>query len=92
MWLVIPDARSMLNDLYKMLTLYECPEGKKEKRMKRFEAIKKIVEGYTQGLYFPPPPPPPPRRVQTFEQPPPPPPRNIVSVDQLDMNQCAIVA
>jgi hypothetical protein len=91
MWLVIPDARSMLNDLYKMLTLYECPEGKKEKRMKRFEAIKKIVEGYTQGLYFPPPPPPPPRRVHTFEQPPPPPPRTV-SVDQLDMNQCAIVA
>jgi hypothetical protein len=60
MWLVIPDARSMLDDLYKMLTLYECPEGKKEKRIRRFEAIKEIVQGYTAGFDYPPPPPPPP--------------------------------
>jgi hypothetical protein len=42
-WITIPDAATMLDDLWKMLNLYECPEAKKEKRQKRFEILEKLV-------------------------------------------------
>lgn len=42
-WITIPDASTMLNDLWKMLNLYECPEAKKERRRKRFSILEKLV-------------------------------------------------
>lgn len=44
-WMVIPDAVTMLNDLYKMLTVYECPEAKRDKRQRRYDALSAIVQG-----------------------------------------------
>lgn len=43
-WLCIPDADTMLSDLYKMLNVYECPEGKKEKRQKRYDMLKQHID------------------------------------------------
>jgi hypothetical protein len=42
-WLVIPDAVSSLMDLEKMLTVYECPESKKQKRQRRYDLIKDFM-------------------------------------------------
>jgi hypothetical protein len=43
MWILVPDVHTAINDLYKMLYVYECPEAKKEKRMKKYEALKHYV-------------------------------------------------
>jgi hypothetical protein len=42
-WLVMPNIASCINDLYKMLNVYDCPENKKTKRQIRYEALKKIA-------------------------------------------------
>jgi hypothetical protein len=42
-WLIIPNIATCINDLYKMLNVYECPEGKKIKREIRYNALKKIA-------------------------------------------------
>lgn len=42
-WLVMPNITSCLNDLYKMLNVYECPENKKAKREARYNALKQIM-------------------------------------------------
>ena len=41
-WIVIPDIQTMLRDLYKMIHVYDCPEAKKDKRVKRYEALLEI--------------------------------------------------
>jgi hypothetical protein len=38
-WLTIPDMDTMKSDLWKMLNIYECPEGKKEKRRQKYDAL-----------------------------------------------------
>lgn len=38
-WLVMPNITSCINDLYKMLNVYECPENKRHKREIRYKAL-----------------------------------------------------
>ena len=42
-WLVMPNIISCVNDLYKMLNVYDCPEGKKQKRLARYQALQKMI-------------------------------------------------
>lgn len=42
-WMVMPNITSCLNDLYKMLNVYECPDSKKAKREARYNALKQII-------------------------------------------------
>lgn len=42
-WIVIPDVSMMVNELYKMLHIYECPESKREKRQQRYDILSKIL-------------------------------------------------
>lgn len=41
-WLAIPDLPTMINDLHKMLTVYECPEAKRAKRQLRYDILKNL--------------------------------------------------
>ena len=45
LWVVVPDIYTCVRDLYKMLHVYDCPEHKREKRMKRYQIM--------QGLCMP---------------------------------------
>lgn len=38
-WMSMPDIHSCINDLYKMLNIYECPDGKKDKRQKKYNKL-----------------------------------------------------
>lgn len=42
-WIAVPDLKSCINDLYKMLHVYECPENKKQKRQNKYNKLKQIV-------------------------------------------------
>ena len=42
-WLIMPNVATCINDLYKMLNVYESPECKKAKRVARYEALKKVA-------------------------------------------------
>lgn len=42
MWIMIPDMQSCINDLYKMLTIYDCPESKKNKRIQKYNKLLEI--------------------------------------------------
>lgn len=42
-WVEIPDIEAYTSDLEKMLTCYDCPESKREKRLKRLDTLKRIV-------------------------------------------------
>lgn len=39
MWITIPDVPTMLDDLHKMLHVYECPEAKRERREVRHRVL-----------------------------------------------------
>lgn len=41
-WVTLPDINTCLQDLYKMLFVYECPEYKREKRMRKYEIMQRI--------------------------------------------------
>jgi hypothetical protein len=43
-WFAIPDGISCLTDLFKMLTVYDCPEHKREKREKKYMRLKEILK------------------------------------------------
>jgi hypothetical protein len=43
LWIVIPHIHVMVDELYKMMSVYECPEAKREKRQKRYEALKSLM-------------------------------------------------
>lgn len=43
-WFAIPDGMSCLIDLFKMLTVYDCPDHKKEKREKKYARLKEILK------------------------------------------------
>ncbi len=47
-WLTIPDLKSCINDLYKMLHVYECPENKKQKRQIKYNKLKEIAATWYQ--------------------------------------------
>lgn len=38
-WIMIPDIQSCIDDLYKMLTIYDCPESKKNKRIQKYNKL-----------------------------------------------------
>lgn len=42
-WLIMPNIATCINDLYKMLNVYECPDNKKQKREVRYKTLKKIA-------------------------------------------------
>lgn len=44
MWVVVPDHITCMNDLYKMLYVYECPENKREKREKRYNIFRTLCQ------------------------------------------------
>lgn len=41
-WLTVPDINTCVQDLYKMLFVYECPEHKREKRTRRYNILRNI--------------------------------------------------
>lgn len=41
-WVTLPDINTCLQDLHKMLFVYECPEHKREKRMKKYTLLQSI--------------------------------------------------
>lgn len=43
-WISIPDGWTCMADLHKMLNVYECTEAKREKRQRRYCALKEFVE------------------------------------------------
>jgi hypothetical protein len=43
LWLIVPDLDTCINDLYKMLHLYECPENKRAKREAKYNKMKEIA-------------------------------------------------
>ena len=46
-WITVPDINTCLQDLHKMLFVYDCPEYKREKRRRKYEIMKSIcVNGY----------------------------------------------
>jgi len=45
-WIWVPNIHTCIADLFKMLYVYECPEYKKEKRERKLDIMKKIVDGY----------------------------------------------
>ena len=49
MWITMPDIQTMLRDLYKMIHVYECPESKKEKRIKRYKALERMFQDMAFG-------------------------------------------
>ena len=42
-WLTVPDIHTCISDLYKMLNIYECPEGKKQKRAQKYNKLREIA-------------------------------------------------
>ncbi len=42
MWITIPDLPTMLDDLHKMLHVYECPESKRAMRELKFKVLKDV--------------------------------------------------
>lgn len=38
-WLAIPDIKSCIKDLYKMLHVYDCPESKRSKRLRKYNLL-----------------------------------------------------
>jgi hypothetical protein len=42
-WLIMPNVETCVNDLYKMLNVYDCPESKKAKREIRYLALKALA-------------------------------------------------
>jgi hypothetical protein len=43
LWVVVPDVQTCLNDLHKMLHVYDCPEHKRAKRQAKYDKIKSLV-------------------------------------------------
>ena len=47
---LVPDLPSCLNDLHKMLHIYDCPEHKRAKRQRKYEIISSLIlMGAQQG-------------------------------------------
>jgi len=42
-WLMVPDIIACIDDLYKMLNVYECPDGKKAKRQQKYNRLIEIM-------------------------------------------------
>ena len=42
-WIMVPDIMTCILDLYKMLNVYECPDGKRQKREQKYQRLLKIA-------------------------------------------------
>jgi hypothetical protein len=42
-WVCVPDIYSCINDLHKMLFVYQCPASKRDKRQTKYDFMKKLV-------------------------------------------------
>lgn len=42
-WICVPDMHTCMNDLFKMLYVYQCPASKKEKRLAKFKVFEKLT-------------------------------------------------
>ena len=42
-WVCVPDIHTCVNDLYKMLYVYQCPASKREKRQLKYDFMKKLI-------------------------------------------------
>jgi hypothetical protein len=42
-WIWVPDLFTCIGDLYKMLYVYDCPESKRDKRLKKYELMRQIA-------------------------------------------------
>jgi hypothetical protein len=42
-WIWVPDLFTCIGDLYKMLYVYDCPESKRDKRLKKYELLRQIA-------------------------------------------------
>lgn len=49
-WLTIPDIHSCIDDLHKMLTIYECPESKREKRTIKMQKLMNVFISTSQQM------------------------------------------
>ena len=47
-WVWIPDLNTCMSDLYKMLYMYDCPESKRDKRLKKYEILSQIAAAQQQ--------------------------------------------
>lgn len=43
-WVNVPTLETCVDDLYKMLNVYACPEGKRSKRQAKYELLKEIIK------------------------------------------------
>ena len=50
LWVTIPDFHTCINDLHKMLYLYDCPEGKKQKRVQKYNKLREIASQMSSML------------------------------------------
>ena len=50
-WIDLPDLETCVNDLHKMLYVYDCPEHKRMKRIERYEKLKAIVKNGTEPTH-----------------------------------------
>lgn len=44
-WVMVPDVHSCMRDLWKMLHVYDCPEHKRSKRMRKLEVLGAVLSG-----------------------------------------------
>jgi hypothetical protein len=51
-WIMVPDITSCIEDLYKMLNVYECPEGKKMKRQQKMIRLIEIMNSYATPYIY----------------------------------------
>lgn len=51
-WLMVPDITACIDDLYKMLNVYDCPEAKKAKRQQKMNRLIEIMNSYVPSGYL----------------------------------------
>jgi hypothetical protein len=42
-WVCVPDIHTCVNDLHKMLYVYQCPASKREKRQNKYDFLKQLI-------------------------------------------------
>lgn len=47
-WVTVPDVQSCIRDIWKMLYIYDCPQSKREKRMRKIKVLMDIMEASIQ--------------------------------------------
>jgi hypothetical protein len=50
-WIVLPDLDTCINDLNKMINIYDCPDNKKAKREIKYKKMIEIAQKYYENYY-----------------------------------------